>query len=75
MLKLRGSQLIQLWEELTVDALAFDPSALAIASPGNLPAGISPTASSRRFLCRGYTIAGGSSEIQRNILARQVLGL
>ena len=36
---------------------------------------IAATASSRRFLSRGYTIAGGSSEIQHNILAKQALGL
>ncbi len=80
MLKLRGSRLIQQWEELTVDALG--PAALAL-DPATQQAGavpysegdLSPTASSRRFLSRGYTIAGGSSEIQHNILAKQVLGL
>ena len=81
MLKMRGSRLIQLWEELTVDALgpeamAMDPAWLyaqtgaASAAVGDALAG---TASSRRFLSRGYTIAGGSSEIQHNILAKQVL--
>ena len=79
MLKMRGSQLIGLWEELTVDALGpqalpLDPSALAAHGDGAHDA-IAATASSRRFLSRGYTIAGGSSEIQHNILAKQVLGL
>ncbi|HQD13959.1 MAG TPA: acyl-CoA dehydrogenase family protein [Ottowia sp.] len=80
MLKLRGSRLIQLWEELTVDALGPEATPLspewlldqAGATPRDALAG---TASSRRFLARGYTIAGGSSEIQHNILAKQVLGL
>ncbi|WP_326536564.1 acyl-CoA dehydrogenase family protein [Pseudorhodoferax sp.] len=80
MLKMRGSRLIQLWEELTVDALgpqamAMDPAwlyAQAGAAPADALAG---TASSRRFLARGYTIAGGSSEIQHNILAKQVLNV
>ncbi|MBT5462644.1 MAG: hypothetical protein HOK39_01865, partial [Gammaproteobacteria bacterium] len=27
------------------------------------------------FHHRGYTIAGGASEVQRNIIAQQVLGL
>ena len=80
MLKMRGSRLIQLWEELTVDALGreampLDPAWLE-AAPGTGPHDVlAGTASSRRFLARGYTIAGGSSEIQHNILAKQVLGL
>ena len=79
MLKMRGSRLIQLWEELTVDALGpdampLDPSWLEAPGTGTRDA-LAGTASSRRFLARGYTIAGGSSEIQHNILAKQVLGL
>lgn len=80
MLKLRGSRLIQLWEELIVDALGPEAMPLdndwlqskAGAAPQDRIAG---TASSRRFLSRGFTIAGGSSEIQHNILAKQVLSL
>jgi acyl-CoA dehydrogenase len=80
MLKLRGSRLIQLWEELIVDALGPEAMPLdndwlqskAGAAPQDRIAG---TASSRRFLSRGFTIAGGSSEIQHNILAKQVLAL
>ena len=80
MLKLRGSRLIQLWEDLTMDALGpqallLDPIALAGGPVGAGAGGIAATAASRRFLSRGYTIAGGSSEIQHNILAKQVLGL
>ena len=80
MLKMRGSRLIQLWEELTVDALGpealvLDPAALESGAALAGQDGIALTASSRRFLARGYTIAGGSSEIQHNILAKQVLGL
>ena len=80
MLKMRGSRLIQLWEELTVDALGpealtLDPAVLDPASTPTSQDSIAATASSRRFLARGYTIAGGSSEIQHNILAKQVLGL
>jgi len=80
--KLRGSRRLQLWEELTVDALGpealpFDAAAWSSAGP-DAPTGlaaIAATASSRRFLARGFTIAGGSSEIQHNILAKQVLVL
>ena len=80
MLKMRGSRLIQLWEELSVDALGpealtLDPAALAPGASTAAQDSIAATASSRRFLARGYTIAGGSSEIQHNILAKQVLGL
>lgn len=80
MLKMRGSRLIQLWEELIVDGLGADAFALSpawLAGQSDAPqmGSIAGTASSRRFLARGYTIAGGSSEIQHNILAKQVLGL
>lgn len=80
MLKMRGSRLIQLWEELIVDALGPEAMPLDAAwldgQPGAAPAdALAGTASSRRFLARGYTIAGGSSEIQHNILAKQVLSL
>lgn len=80
MLKLRGSQLLQLWEELTVDALGaealpLDAAALKAGGSARGQDHLSATASSRRFLSRGYTIAGGSSEVQHNILAKQVLKL
>lgn len=80
MLKMRGSRLIQLWEELTVDALGpealvLDTEALTAGAGKQAADPIAATASSRRFLSRGYTIAGGSSEIQHNILAKKVLGL
>ena len=84
MLKLRGSRLVQDWESLIVDALGMDASPLnsellqghTVPEMGvELNQAIAATASSRRFLSRGYTIAGGSSEIQHNILAKQALGL
>ena len=79
-LKLCGSRLMQGWEDLTIDvlgpdALVFDAAAL---EPGHANARAidhCATASARRFLSRGYTIAGGSGEIQHNIIAKQVLGL
>jgi acyl-CoA dehydrogenase len=86
MLKLVGSQLIQDVETLAVDALgpqtlAWDRDAhFALPAPGSPPPLVerhpyAPTASSRRFVTRGFTIAGGSSEIQHELLAKQVLGL
>ena len=85
MLKLVGSQLIQDIETLTVDALG--PQTLPFDAKGlvDLPGPddtvlverhpYATTASSRRFMTRGFTIAGGSSEIQHELLAKQVLGL
>ena len=79
-LKLRGSQLVQAFDNLTVD----------VAGPLSLPyhhaahhelVDNAPrpwevaTTSARRFMGRGFTVAGGSSEIQHNQLAKQVLGL
>jgi acyl-CoA dehydrogenase len=86
MLKLVGSQLIQDIAVLTVDALgpqtlAWDREAhFELPGPHTEPPLIerhpyAATASSRRFVTRGYTIAGGSSEIQHELLAKQVLGL
>ena len=65
---------------MTVDALGpaalpYDAAALGGAASALPVPELAATASSRRFLSRGFTIAGGSSEIQHNILAKQVLGL
>ena len=81
MLKLVGSTLIQDIENLAVDALgpdtlAYDREAhFTPAAPQTGRSEYAPSASARRFVTRGYTIAGGSSEIQHEVLAKQVLGL
>ncbi|MCX5591754.1 acyl-CoA dehydrogenase family protein [Alcaligenes endophyticus] len=81
MLKMRGSQLIQSWEELIVESLGIegqlkDSAWIQAQAPASLPIdALSGTASARRFLARGYTMAGGSSEILHNILAKKVLQL
>jgi alkylation response protein AidB-like acyl-CoA dehydrogenase len=85
MLKLTGSRLIQEIETLAVDALGpqtlpFDERALHELPDPDAPPLVerhpyAPAASSRRLVTRGYTIAGGSSEIQHELLAKQVLGL
>ncbi|TPQ33580.1 acyl-CoA dehydrogenase family protein [Cupriavidus pinatubonensis] len=81
MLKLLGSRLIQDIENLAVDALgpgtlAYDRAAhFEPAAPRSGQSAYSAAASARRFVTRGYTIAGGSSEIQHELLAKQVLGL
>ncbi|MBL8334780.1 MAG: acyl-CoA dehydrogenase family protein [Rubrivivax sp.] len=85
MLKLVGSQLIQDIEDFCVDIAGPDSLADERAAHAELQAhaeavarGRHPlaiTASARRFVSRGFTIAGGSSEIQHELLAKQVLGL
>ena len=77
MLKLKGSELVQAQDELLfrmVDyfALPKDSSDLEGGPIGPVWA---EYVASGRYHHRGYTIAGGSSEIQHNIIAKQVLGL
>ncbi len=77
MLKLKGSQLVQdmdrmLYEIACNYALPLDSTMREGESAG--PAYADMVASGM-FHHRGYTIAGGTSEIQHNIIARQVLGL
>lgn len=81
MLKLTGSRLIQSFEELIIEAygpatMPFD--AEMVASEGaNLKVGMpnAAMAALRHFHHRGYTIGGGTSEVQREVLARRVLNL
>ena len=77
MLKLKGSQLIQDQDEIwfrLVDHLSF-----AMDTKGSQRTPLGPEfaeyVASGRYHHRGYTIAGGSSEVQQNIIAKQVLGL
>ncbi|MEQ9640596.1 MAG: acyl-CoA dehydrogenase family protein [Alphaproteobacteria bacterium] len=81
MLKIRGAELRQQITELTLDALG--PYAVAyptdaLREGANVPA-VGPdngAASIGDFLfSRAATIYGGSNEIQRNIIAKMVLGL
>ena len=88
MLKLKGSQLVQAMDELLFDAvghwcLPLDRNtqqrlcgAQSRDAEGVL---VGPEATeyvaSGRYHHRGFTIAGGSSEVQHNIIAKQVLGL
>jgi acyl-CoA dehydrogenase len=84
MLKLKGSQLVQEMDELLFEAVGYwvlpQDSAL-LGSGGDCDAAdrIGPEyaeyIASGRYHHRGYTIAGGSSEVQHNIIAKQVLGL
>jgi len=88
MLKLKGSQLVQAMDELLFDAAAhwclpLDRSSQARlrreqpGGPGPVLVGPEATeyVASGCYHHRGFTIAGGSSEVQHNIIAKQVLGL
>ena len=76
MLKLKGSQLIQDQDEILfrlIDYLALPLDGTHTALPPI--ASFAEYIASGRYHHRGYTIAGGSSEIQQNIIAKQVLNL
>ncbi len=81
MLKLQGSELIQCFDELLLEAvghygLPYD-AAWMLGSRAEEPIGAAyaGTISANRFRHKGYTIAGGSSEVQHGIIAKNVLGL
>ncbi|MFT3976442.1 MAG: acyl-CoA dehydrogenase family protein [Sphingomonas bacterium] len=79
LLKIRGTELNQAIAELAMDALGYD------ALPFDFATGASPTdrladsgalrATSRFIDRRVSTILGGSTEIQKNIVTRAMLGL
>jgi len=80
MLKLKGSELVQAMDELLFEAVGHWvlPLDATTAADGNR-AGVGPDyaefVASGHYHHRGYTIAGGSSEVQHNIIAKEVLGL
>lgn len=77
MLKLKGSQLIQAQDEILfrlVDHFALPADSVNSGQPSPVPA-FAEYVASGTYHHRGYTIAGGSSEVQMNIIAKQVLGL
>lgn len=83
MLKLKGSELVQAMDELLFEAvghwaLPLDRSSRLrdTGAAGELVGcDYSEYIASGRYHHRGYTIAGGSSEVQHNIIAKAVLGL
>ncbi len=81
MLKLKGSETMQMVTELALEALAYyawPDQRPSLGMGANVPA-VGPeegaTVSARYLNTRAATIYGGSSEVQRNILARVALGL
>ena len=80
-IKARGSELTQRLTELIMDAAglyALPFEQLEAAAGANEPGAATPDeagAAGRFFGLRSATIAGGTSEVQRNILAKMSLGL
>jgi alkylation response protein AidB-like acyl-CoA dehydrogenase len=72
-LKIRGSELVQLAYELTMEVMGQDALAW-MPAPGVIPPNEEAVASMFCYL-RAATIYGGSNEIQRNIIAKQILRL
>jgi alkylation response protein AidB-like acyl-CoA dehydrogenase len=81
MLKLQGSQMVQRMDELMYQVIGYYGVPLDSVmrqeererDPIGLP--IEDMIASQMFHHRGYTIAGGATEVQRNIIAKAVLGL
>jgi alkylation response protein AidB-like acyl-CoA dehydrogenase len=74
-LKVKGSELMQAISELMVEALGSNALALAPAG-GELPTPPHAQGVTALYLnLRKVSIFGGSNEIQKNIIARMILGL
>jgi alkylation response protein AidB-like acyl-CoA dehydrogenase len=72
-LKIRGSELLQQCLELAMEAMGHNSLAW-FNEPGVVPA-IEQTVAQEFNYARATTIYGGSSEIQRNVIAKQILAL
>ena len=75
-----GANVTQRLTELGVDAVGYhlNPAQLTAALPDAAPSAadqLSATAFLRYFNLRASSIAGGSNEVQKNIIAKLVLGL
>ena len=78
-LKIKGSELQQLATELLMevagpDAIPFDPGYLTGGEPMRAPEW-ALTIAPNYYFARHVSIVGGSNEIQKNILAKSILGL
>jgi len=72
-LKLRGSEILQQIYELAMEIMGLN-SLSWFNEPGVVPESEQWVASAFNYL-RATTIYGGSNEIQKNIIAKQILGL
>jgi alkylation response protein AidB-like acyl-CoA dehydrogenase len=72
-LKIRGSELVQQVYEFAMELMGHDALAW-FPDPGVIPE-FEESVASLFFYYRATTIYGGSNEIQRNIIAKHILGL
>ena len=72
-LKLRGSEILQRAMELCMDAMG--QNALSWFNEADVLPGVEQWVASYFNYCRATTIYGGSNEIQKNIIAKLILGL
>jgi alkylation response protein AidB-like acyl-CoA dehydrogenase len=73
MLKIRGTEIQQALTELMMEAAG--PLAFALPGAASDPDDVTDALARRYCNYRKTTIYAGSNEIQRNIIAKQVLGL
>ncbi|MBI2289506.1 MAG: acyl-CoA dehydrogenase, partial [Betaproteobacteria bacterium] len=75
LLKLRGTELYQKIYDLLCDAIGEESIPLKRLKTGDadIP-GYWQTLNANRLYARGFTVAAGSSEVQREILAKSLLG-
>ena len=77
MLKIRGGEIQQALTELLMEVAEIE----SLVHPWSLPAGAPVVAPEAAHMAQQYfdrrklTIYGGSSEIQRNIIARRILNV
>ena len=74
LLKLVGTEIQQETTELAMDAMGHDAIGWIDSPAEALPEWESSVASQYNYL-RAATIYGGSNEVQRNIIAKHILGL
>ena len=78
MLKLQGSQLVQAFDELLMEligAYALPENRFRRNESSSVSDDSIDMIASGRYHHRGFTLAGGTSEIQHDIIAKSVLGL
>jgi alkylation response protein AidB-like acyl-CoA dehydrogenase len=80
MLKLKGSALVQAMDSLLLEVVGYwglplDSGGKEAGEEASIGPDYAEYIASGLFHHRGFTIAGGTSEVQHNIIAKQVLGL